>query len=1020
MLYTFKNDNYNNFPKFQENKLAPRAYFIPFITMDECNNVSYLEERYNSRLVTCLAGKWDFAFFGRISDMPLQIDTFDYNFEQTVVPSCWQFQGYDKPFYVNSRYMFDCYPPNVPADEGTIGRNVHLDIDAKEVKIFNKCALYRKTFRLVRQKKHILTFLGVSSALQLYVNGHYIGYSEGSHNTAEFDITSYVIDGPNEIVALVYQWCNGTYLECQDMFRNNGIFRDVYVSSFDDNYIYDYAYTTKVVEGNNWVIDIATKFHAEAGTELLYSLYDGKELVATASGANALVGVKNPRLWSAEIPNLYTLYIYLKKNNKIVQCVRQEIGFKEIRIEGNVFLLNNVPLKLKGVNHHDSTATNGYTMTWQELVRDAELMKELNVNCVRTSHYPPDPTFLKIANHYGLYIVDEADIETHGVYGQKINRPNQISNNRKWQGHYWDRVERMFERDKNNVCVVMWSLGNESGGWKNQDYCYAKLKALTNIPIHYEGVCRTPRWAYDVVSAMYTSTEQLEKYCDNKLPSKFYNKPFFLCEYAHAMGVGPGSLNLYVELFDKLPSMLGGCVWEWCDHAVLHADGSYTYGGEHGEYVHDKNFCVDGLVYPDREPSTSAYLMQAAYRPIKASYMSNNKYILANNYQFADSSNIDIAWEYITNGELVSNGKVEEIIRPRTEISIFIKHPALDTAKDCFINFIYTDKTTGKLIAKEQITLCKFIPKLLPIQQKADVVCFEENGLFKIMVDGGEIIFDHSTGQLVTYKLNGAQFMLGGANAKGFMPGVYRPAIDNYMYIDKTWRAQGLADNSFKLKKFDSRKIVGGVEVTTEFVLTVKEKEKMLAINSFTVYGNGIIDVSATLRMAKGFDLPRYGLELELPPECRFVQYYGNGEKENYSDMSEHTTIGIFETETSDMYDHYIRPQDSGNRANTRWAKVVDSYGVGLAFVASQNAFNFSALPFDDEAVEKAKHRIELKEMNKTVVKINGFVRGIGSSSCGPDTREEYRYTSGSPINYVFRVLPVFPAKEKPKADTNK
>lgn len=1009
MIYRFEHRNFNDFSVFEDNKLPARAYFIPFSGQDECKKSTYLNEREKSRLVTLLSGNWDFRYFARISDMPNEIDTFTYPFESVKVPGCWQFQGYEKPCYVNFRYPFDFHEPHVPADSGIVGRNMPLDTpDRKPFTVYNSVGLYRKTFRIVRKNRHILTFLGACSCLQVYVNGHYVGYSEGSHNTAEFDITGYVIDGPNEIVALVYKWCNGTYLEAQDMFRNNGIFRDVYLTSYEDDYIYDYAVTTSRRQGRSWQIDIRMQAYLreDANVSLVTELYDGEQRIAVAQGDKVRFVVDNAKEWSAEKPQLYTAYLMICKGGKPLYCIRQEIGLREIAIRDSVFYYNGKAIKIKGVNHHDTSAVNGYTMTAQEYWNDAQLMKQCNVNAVRTSHYPPDPVFLKIANYLGLYVIDEADIETHGCVARKdLPYEHRLSNDKSWRPRYWDRVYRMYMRDRNNACVTMWSLGNEAGGWRNQDYCYAQLKMLDPVvPIHYEGVCRSPRFAYDVISHMYTSTEFLEKYLDRRAPKRYYRAPFFLCEYAHAMGVGPGDLQAYWDLFFKSPSLMGGCIWEWADHAVLQPDGSYTYGGDHGEYMHDGNFCVDGLVFPDRSLSTGALEMQAVYRPILANYVSNNKYMLTNTNYFADSSDIAISWQYLTDGTVMAQGKIDEAIPPESDYIVTLGHPSIDTTKDCVIVFCYTDRASGKMLAKEQIVLSQFLPKHY-LHTRHEMACIEENGLFKVVSDRSEIVFCKSTGKITSYRVGQVE-LIQNADGAGLMPSVFRYGVDNYRNLEPRWKRKGLAE-PFRIVRFDTRKCTGGVEVETVFEKFFRSKSIMQARIVYRMYGEGAIEVDAILHTARAYDLPKFGVTLELPKALRHVTYYGRGDKENYRDFRQHSVLGIYRAERETMYEPYIKPQDCGNRSDVRWFCVQDDQGTGICVRAKKETLNFTVLPYDDQVLAKARHRADLVDQDKTVVKIDGFVRGIGSNSCGPDTRRENRHNSGAPIMYKFRIEPI-------------
>ena len=1011
MKYTLSNDYFNDFHCFEDNVLPPRAYFIPFESMEACKKTDYLNERYSSSMIKILNGDWDFVFYKKISDMPLDINTDDMQFDTVKVPGCWQYQGYEFPFYINTRYMFDIKNmPYVPADKGYYGKNYNTQNGESGVEVFNSVGLYRKKFKIKKTDKNILTFLGVSSCAQLYVNGFYVGYFEGSHNTHEFDITQYLFDGEkeNEIVALVYKWCNGTYLECQDMFRSNGIFRDVYVTSYKENYIWDYKFTTYRIEKDKYRLSIDVSAVKTIEAQTVCTLCCGEEELESKVGSQAEFDLTDPKLWSAETPDLYTVYIQLVVDGKVIECIRQEIGIKTINIVGNVFYFNDKAIKLKGVNHHDTNEKNGYVMTAEELKADVDLMKELNVNAVRTSHYPPDPIMLKIANYEGIYMIDEADIETHGCYGvnKTIPRPNRISNNLKWQRHFWDRVFRMYMRDRNNVSVTMWSLGNESGGWKNQDVCYKKLKNLDgDTPIHYEAVCRTPRFNYDVVSQMYASTEFYEKYVAGRAAKRYYRAPYFQCEYAHAMGVGPGSLDKYWELMNASPSALGGCIWEWADHAVK-TDKGYLYGGDHGEYAHDSNFCVDGLVYPDRSPSPSALCMQAVYRPVKAFYISNNKYLFHNFNRFISTDYLEVKWQFLYNGEVSGEGVVELDIPPMCDGEAVIKHPPIDTARECCINFVYIDKKTGKFVAKEQIMLSRFIKKPARPEGK-EIVSVEENNYLKIFTQCAKIVFDLRNGKMSSYKIGEKEFICTDKEAEIFAPKIYRAPIDNFMYKTTKWKRQGLDKLTSALQSFDYEKNHNCLSIKTVENLSANGKDLFSVVLEYNVFDNGEIDVAATLQKNKECDIPKFGLNIELPKQFDNIQYYGMGEKESYSDMREHAVMGIYSMNIADLYEHYIKPQDNGNRTEVRWVKITDGNGEGLKFAGYAMSFNFNASRYSDETLAKTAHDFELKEADKNIIRIDGFVRGVGSNSCGPDTRAEFKHTSKAEIRYAFRVKPI-------------
>ncbi len=522
MKYQIKKLHINNFEIYYQNRLNARSYFIPYRNRELLSKKTALDERYGSDMVSVLSGEWKFKYYKKISRLPGTIDTDNIAFDTISVPSTWQRTGYEEPCYLNTRYEFPMNLPNVPDDMS--------------------CGVYVRKFDISENAADpIITFLGVCSSLTLYINGQYVGYSEGSHNSAEFAIKNYVKPGENELLVIVSKWCNGTYLECQDMFRENGIFRDVYITENPEQYIYDYhVKTSKSSDKYSLSVDVTLKGDKFENESVAAELLLGEEVVASlsTSAARKVVldfGSLNFTEWNAEKPCLYTLFITYKNDSGDIQTIRSKVGFKQVKIDGEIFKFNGKLFKFKGVNHHDTHETTGYVMSAEDLLRDIKLMKELNVNAVRTSHYPPDPIFLDLCDEYGLYVIDEADIETHGTQNyldlKPTLKPNIISNDEAWLPRYLDRVMSMYQRDKNHVSVTMWSLGNESGGWKNQDACYNELKKLSDIPIHYEGVIRTPRGSYDVISEMYQHPFIIEKIAKHKMTSRYKNKPYFLCEY---------------------------------------------------------------------------------------------------------------------------------------------------------------------------------------------------------------------------------------------------------------------------------------------------------------------------------------------------------------------------------------------------------------------------------------------------------------------------------------------------------
>ena len=615
MKYFLNTTNYHNFEVIQDKALSPRSYFIPYKDTNLLNLTSLCQERYSSSLVKVLNGNWNFKFYSNPNDLDINFDTEKVNFDIIDVPSVWQYRNYDKPFYLNCRYQFPCKPPKIPTlnkvgkcfNAFGNGKFFHYMKPLKDE--YNFVGVYQKEIEVskLKNKRYILTFLGVASCFDLYINGKYVGYAEGSHNQHEFDVTNNLDTGSNELVVVVRRWCNGSYLECQDMYRNNGIFRDVLLK--EEEYIFDYEIKTKK-RNDKYDLEIKVNLYKEA--KLFVSLIGVRNEFSIDKKKNHIITLKDldVKEWNAETPNTYPLIIQVMNDGINVESIRKYIGFKEVKIKKDKFYLNGKLIKIKGVNHHDTSPKNGYYMTPEAIEKDILLCKEYNVNTIRTSHYPSDPLLLDLATIHGIYIIDEADLETHGCQVGTMLNFNLISKDSKWERHYLDRAIHLHERDKNNTCIIMWSLGNEAGGYQNQDKMYEYFKKKSSLPIHYESVVHSKRKAYDVGSQMYPSLEMVESVGLHKCKIKEFNdRPYILCEYAHAMGVGPGALKEYMDLFYKYDNLMGGCIWEMVDHSYLDKDGVYRYGGDYNEYMHDGNFCVDGLFYPDRTPSTGAKLM---------------------------------------------------------------------------------------------------------------------------------------------------------------------------------------------------------------------------------------------------------------------------------------------------------------------------------------------------------------------------------------------------------------------------
>lgn len=987
MKYIINQDNYHTFETLAVNRLAPRSYFIPYPNRGQAEKVSLRQKRYASPKVICLSGSWDFHFYARPAQMPDILDTQEVEWEPIAVPGCWQFQGYDRPFYVNTRYQFPFQPPKIPtkgkvgpvfswigADQGTALRRK----DPGEE--YNFVGVYRRFFQVENpRKRHEISFLGVASCVDLYVNGSFVGYSEGSHNTAEFDVTDFLCQGENEMLVVVHRWCNGSYLECQDMFRNNGIFRDVLLRICEGSDVWDIAWETRYHEDvydatvtANLYGDGPVRFTLQGHGICLSLPGVSREHVAQVNFSDLSV-----KEWNAEEPALYDLFIETDSC-----CIRERVGFKRVAVDGKIFRINGSRVKLHGINHHDTSPTGGYTMTMEEMEKDIALCKEYNIDTIRTSHYPPDPYLLELCDEQGIYVVDEADLETHGSWSHRLP-PNysHISHDPAWQFHYLDRARRLFHRDKLHASIIMWSLGNESGGYCNTDKMYYYLKKRTKLPIHYESVIHTRRRAYDVGSEMYPSVEKVHQVGEGTRDvPQLCDRPYFLCEYAHAMGVGPGNVESYWQEIYRYDNLMGGCVWEMADHAVLHGDGSYTYGGDHGEWEHDSNFCVDGIFYPDRTPSTGAGIIRFIYRPIRVTHKEGNLYEIFNTTGFSHGSRyvLHCRWSDGRETEIVPavgplETKCVRILPPEERSEEGYQQIKSDPRQELLLTVTTVEKSTGREVAVEQITLREAaLPRPARSTQKPlPPILQAEEGRFSLYLGDSQLLAADP------YTI------------------LFRAPTDNDVDLLQRSTMAGFTDQ---------REEILSVE-RTELQLKVRTRitckaGSFLCIDTYEYCSRGVL-VTSRLRCEKGRgDLPRFGKAFRLDESFDRVEYYGrNGE--SYADMKEQSPIEMVSCRVSDMTEPNIRPQESGNRCDCQWFSISNGQ-LRISFQAVDRPYELGVKPYSDSQLLAMKHR-EDEKVTGTYVTISAFQMGIGTASCGPATAAQYRY----PMNreYVLRFL---------------
>lgn len=970
MRYSINRENYHRFEILQLGKLPARSYFIPFPDRKQADSAGIAEKRYASTKVRCLNGDWDFKFYPQPKRLPQVLETDTLDFDTIDVPSCWQFRGYDRPFYLNARYQFPFKPPVIPQEDpvgkvfcvagSDYGIKPRFQIPENE---YNFVGVYRRFLNIEEAgKTRILSFLGVASCIDLYVNGSFVGYSEGSHNTAEFDVSDVLLAGKNEIVAVVRRWSTGTYLECQDMLRNNGIFRDVLLYEMESLDFWDVDFQTRYTD-DAYSADVSAVLNAEGIVNVTLSGH-GIDLTQSVNTENKLAKISFENLcvqeWTAETPALYDLYLEVPGS-----CVKFRVGFRRVEIQKDVYLVNGRKLKLKGVNHHDTSCRNGYYLTPQEIERDVRICKEYNIDTIRTSHYPPDPMLLEWCDELGVYVVDEADLETHGAFMQQFPPNfNTISHDPKWERHYLDRVQRLYGRDKTHTSVILWSLGNESGGYRNTDAMYRWLKERTAIPVHYESVIHTKRIAYDVGSEMYPSVDMVRQVGLHSRKEKPLNdRPYFLCEYAHAMGVGPGAIEEYWQQIYQFDNLMGGCVWEMVDHAVMHPDGSYTYGGDHGEWAHDSNFCVDGLFYPDRTPSTGAKIVKFTYRPIRVRHVEGCRYEIFNTMAFTDADQYLLRFCY-------SNGNVTEKRVSVPPLSRRIVELPECVPDETMLTVVTVDTRTGAQVAAEQLIF------RIPIVNAVAVTGQLPNWLD--VVDGKICL--RKDGKIMTAdKCHTLLFRVPTDNDRNF---ALKTAMDHHM----VQREEIL---SVAMRKDQ-------LEVTSRITC---RGQVFQCVDLYEGCESGVL-VTSRLKCVSGKGkLPRFAKVFRLDDSFNRVEYTGRM-GESYCDMKEYVPIGSVSCTVADMTEPNIKPQESGNRCDCTYAKVSDG-DTAFCFTAVGKPFELGVKPYSDWELLHMKHRKD-EACTGTYVAISAFQMGIGTGSCGPATLPRYRYSANEEYTLQF------------------
>ena len=1002
---------YENLSVLHENTMPARAYYIP--ASGRMDNL--VEHREESDRMQLLNGTWKFQYFNSIYDIQDSFFAKNYdteNFDEIQVPSVWQMAGYDIHQYTNIRYPFPFDPPYVPQDI--------------------PCGAYVHTFEYSRDEKApkaFLNFEGVDSCFYVWINGSYIGYSQVSHMTSEFDVTDVLQDGTNTVAVLVMKWCDGSYLEDQDKFRMSGIFRDVYILKRPKQAISDYHIKTRI-EDMLAKVEIEMKFYSPLNVKISIEDRNGAvvALGSIAEEGTAVLEIASPELWNTENPYLYKLI--LETENEVIV---DHIALRKIEIKDQVIYLNGQKIKFRGVNRHDSDPVTGFTINLEQITTDLTLMKQHNFNAIRSSHYPNAPFFYEMCDKYGFMVIDEADIEAHGpfmIYRKedtdynRFKRWNEmIADDPAWEEAIVDRVKLMVERDKNRFCIVMWSMGNESAYGCNFEKALEWTKNFDPDRItqyesaRYRNYDETYDYSnLDVYSRMYPALSEIQEYLD-----KDGSKPFLLVEYCHSMGNGPGDFEDYFQMIQDNDKMCGGFVWEWCDHAIAHGTAEngktiYAYGGDHGEEIHDGNFCMDGLVYPDRTVHTGLLEYKNVYRPARViSYDKESGELVLHNYMDFDDLKdyVKISYELTQDGLVISKGKLPEVsAAPHSEGKINLKINVPESGK-CYLKFIYHLKKELPLLDEDHIlgfdeievsqkdAKCQLAEKWVEKTVTDSELQVSEDDT-QIHIKGREFAYtiDRRTALFTEMKFAGREYLNHPMELN-----IWRAPTDNDMYIKSEWK-KAHYDKAYT-RAYTTEVVQGkhGVKITSHASVVAETVQKILDVTiTWKIEAAGKIDADIAVTKDDEFpDLPRFGVRMFLDKKLSAARYFGMGPQESYCDKHQAASHGLYQANVDDLHEDYIRPQENGSHYDCEYVELNNSrYGI---VVSAENAFSFNASYYTQEELEEKTHNYELTESDSVVFCVDYALNGIGSNSCGPVVLEQYRFDDVL-FRFQFTLIP--------------
>ena len=1000
--------HYEDLKIMHENTMPSRAYYMP--ASHEMGPL--VEDRFSSDRVICLNGTWEFQYFTSIYDLQEKFYEQGYGcsrFTQVEVPGVWQNYGYDSHQYTNVRYPIPLDPPYVPQE--------------------NPCGAYvRKFYYEIPEEapRAYLNFEGVDSCFYVWVNGKYVGYSQVSHATSEFDVTEVLKNGENTLAVLVLKWCDGTYLEDQDKFRMSGIFRDVYFVNRPENVVYDYFTTTEIQE-EQAVITVQASYQGKAVPTKL-TLYDAEhkeiasqvfqENIGTVYTHKAVILVKEPNLWNPEQPYLYTLVLETEG-----EVITDRIGLREICVKDAVLYVNGTAIKFKGVNRHDSDPVTGFVIGLEQMKKDLQMMKESNFNAVRSSHYPNVPYFYQLCDEYGFFVIAEADNESHGTQSQYLKDSNWENVSRKWNERIsdnpefipatLDRTQLCVHREKNRPCIIIWSMGNECGYGCTFEEALKWTKGFdsTRLTCYESSFYRSDRRKYDysnidIFSRMYPSLEEIQEYMDKKP-----DKPLLLIEYCHAMGNGPGDLEDYFQIIYEYDVLCGGFVWEWCDHAIYQGQAAngkekYLYGGDFGEEVHDGNFCMDGLVYPDRTPHTGLLEYQNVYRPARvASFCQKTGELCLENYMnYVDLKDyIYLVYEVNCDGKLLEKKQfiLQESVLPHKKGTILLDITVPDSGK-CYLKVSYHLKHGTSVMAqgsrmgfdeillKNQDGRNQQATALLETQEQkeAEVQVSETDRFLSVRSDTFFYVYNKLSGLFEQLSVDGEELL-----ETPMELNIWRAPTDNDRKIKQEWIDAGY-DRS-KARAYDTHWEMNGegIRIYSTVSVAAVAIQKVLDIEAvWKIYRTGEISVKMHVKKDREFpQLPRFGIRLFLRGEYENLKFYGLGPHESYRDKCRSCSHGLYDTTVEEQHEDYICPQENGSHTDCDYLMLEKENQTVTA--VSSRPFSFNVSYYSQEELTRKAHNFELEKSGSTIVCLDYAQNGIGSNSCGPELRKEYQFT---------------------------